>query len=71
MGHQFNRLLVLNVLRSELISRHLVDALAELADSVRYDRNSLKHLPRDRIDYVEQLDDHLFVELLLTGVRDH
>ena len=58
-------------MRSELVPGHLVDALAELADRVRDHRHTFKHLPRDRVNDIQQLDDHFFVEFLLAGVRDH
>ena len=40
------------IARAELVSAHLVKALAELAYGVGNHGDPLKHLPRDRIDYV-------------------
>lgn len=62
------------MLAPESIYAHLVEALAELANGVWDDRDALKHLACDRIDNVEQLDEHLLVKSLLTfrlGVSSH
>jgi len=48
------------------IDSHLIETLAELADSIRDDRYALKHLTSDSINNIEQLDKHLFVECLFT-----
>ena len=66
VGHDFDSLMVAHLLRPKLINAHLVEAFTELADRVWDDRNALKHLSCDRIDDIEKLDKHLFVEGLLT-----
>ena len=65
MRHQLDRLLVLDVLGAELVLGHLVNTLAELADRVGNDRDAFEHLTCDRIDDVEQLDEHFLVKSLL------
>ena len=66
MSNYADRLVIAHLLTSQAIYGHLVQAFAELANRIRNHRSSLKHLPRDRIHDVEQLDEHLFVECLLS-----
>ena len=53
---------------SEALLSHLIEALTELADRVWNHLNTLKHLARDSIQYVEQLNEHLPIKSLLTVV---
>ena len=52
MRHNLDRLLISKVLVGKLISRHLVETFAELADGVRNGRRALKHLSCDSVDYI-------------------
>ena len=61
-----NSLIIADLLAAKAIDSHLIEALAELANSIRNDRYALKHLTSDGINNVEQLDKHLFVECLFT-----
>ena len=55
-----------NFVATKPINAHLVEAFAELANGVRYDRDALKHLSCDCVDYIQQLDEHLLVKSRFT-----
>ena len=62
MRHDPDALLKADFVVTEAIDGHLIQTLAELPDRVGNDRDALKHLSRDRINDIKELDDHFFVE---------
>ena len=65
VSDQSNRILMPRVLDPKLVNRQFVEQLAELSNTVWNNRDFLEHLSRDRIDNVQQLREHLHVELVL------
>jgi len=66
VGYYADAFLIGDVLAPKFVNCHLVNAFAELADSVGDYGDAFKHLACNCVYDVKQLDEHFFIKCLLS-----